>query len=224
MSKRKSDKSRSSLNTDNFRVELKPIQKTALNFLNDNQISIFSGSPGTGKDFIQLYRAVYGLISGEFSEIVFMKPIIEVGASIGFLPGLENEKLQPHQEAFLDNLQVMLQKTTFDRVKKKVRFEHIGFCRGKTFSHSAVILSESQNCTVKELITVSTRVAGNSKLFINGDKYQSDIRKSGFKDFVDIVKDIDGVGYMILGDEYQMRNKMIVDINKKYIEYISKNK
>jgi len=84
MSKRKSTKSKSSLNTDNFRVELKPNQKVVSNFLKTNEISILKGAPGTGKSFIQLYRAVEGLLAGEFDEIIHIRSAVEIGAGIGF--------------------------------------------------------------------------------------------------------------------------------------------
>lgn len=220
MSKRKSTKTKSSLITDNFRVQLKPNQKTVNNFLKSNEISILKGAPGTGKSFIQLFRAVEGLLSGEFEEIIHIRSAVEVGKGIGFLPGLESEKLEPYQQAFLDNLKDMLSPHLLSKVEKSVRFEHVGFTRGKTFKRAAIILEEAQNLTLHELISVSTRVADTSKLYINGDAYQSDIRNSGFLDFIKIVKDIEGVGSMTLGDDFQMRNKMIVAINDNYINFL----
>jgi len=217
MSKKKSSKY-----SDNFKVELKNNQKSAENFLNENSISIFSGSAGVGKDFIQLHRAVTGLISGEFSELIFMRPAIEVGKGIGFLPGDLKEKLDPYQQSFIDNLNTMVNKPIFERVKKKIRFEHTGFCRGKSYFGAVVILSEAQNCTLHELITIVTRVGHNSKLLINGDKYQSDIIKNGFSDFINIIEDIEGIGHMFLGDEYQMRNPIIINLNKKYVNFLKK--
>jgi phosphate starvation-inducible PhoH-like protein len=94
--------------------------------------------------------------------------------------------------------------------------------RGNSFEYSTVILSEAQNCTLHELISIVTRVSANSKIFINGDFSQSDIgRKSGFRDFVRILNGVDGVGIMELGDEHQVRNPMIVDINKRYKQYLN---
>lgn len=224
MSKRKGTKSKSSLNADNFRVELKPNQKVISNFLKTNEISILKGAPGTGKSFIQLYRAVEGFLSGEFDEIIHIRSAVEIGAGIGFLPGEAEEKLEPYQEAFFDNLKGMVSGPVLTKVKKAVRFEHVGFLRGKTLKRSAVILEEAQNLTLKELISVVTRVSDTSKLFINGDALQSDIRNSGFLPFVDIVSGIEGIGVMVLGDNYQMRNKMIVLINNNYVDFLNKNK
>jgi phosphate starvation-inducible PhoH-like protein len=224
MSKKKSTKSKSSLNTDNFRVELKPNQKQVSNFLKTNEISILKGAPGTGKSFIQLHRAVEGVLAGEFDEIIHIRSAVEIGVGIGFLPGEAEEKLEPYQEAFFDNLKDMVSGPVLTRVKKAIRFEHVGFLRGKSLKRSAVILEEAQNLTLKELISIATRVSDTSKLFINGDALQADIRSSGFLPFIEIVEDIEGVGVMVLGDDYQMRNKMIVHINNKYVEFLNKNK
>lgn len=222
MSKKKSTKSVSSLNSENFRVELKPNQKQVCNFLKSNHISILKGPPGTGKSFIQLFRAVEGLLAGEFSEIIHVRSAVEVGVKIGYLPGSQEEKLDPYQEAFFDNLKDMLNKVNFEKVKKKVRFEHVGFVRGKTFKRAAIILEEGQNLTLHELISVATRVAETSKLFINCDELQSDIgSKSGIIPFLNIVKGINGIDVMTLGDEFQMRNQMIVEINNRYVDYLN---
>lgn len=224
MSKKKSIKSKSSLNSDNFRVELKSNQKEVCNFLRSNQISILKGPPGTGKSFIQLFRAVEGLLAGEFDEIIHIRNAVEVGKSLGFLKGDLEDKLEPYQEAFLSNLKDMLSKVNFEKAKKKIKFEHVGFVRGKTFKRAAIIFEEAQNSTIHELISVTTRVADTSKLFINGDVHQSDIRNSGFVPFLNIVKGINGIDVMTLGDEFQMRNHMIVEINNRYVDYLNTKK
>ena len=116
----------------------------------------------------------------------------------------------------------MLDKNSFERIKNKIKFETLGFIRGRTFDYSCLILSEANNCTLYELITVATRVAHTSKLLINGDFYQADIKNSGFKSFISIVENIDGVGVMELGDEFQMRNPMIVQIDKNYRVFLNR--
>ncbi len=213
----------STKNVDNFRVDLTKLQKPVENFLKSNEISILHGAAGTGKDFIQLHRAISGLLSKEFEQVVFIRSAVEVGASIGYLPGLEADKVAPYEKVFYENLSKMLEKTVFERVKGKIKFETLGFIRGRTFDHSCLILSEANNCTLHELITVATRVASTSKLLINGDFYQADIRNSGFRDFISIVENINGVGVMELGDEFQMRNPMIVQIDKNYRKFLNKD-
>lgn len=222
MSKRK-PAATSTKNSDIFRVELKSNQKEVINFLRQNEITIILGDPGTGKDFCCMYRGLDAVIKKEHDALVLIKPIVEVGRSMGYLPGESNEKIAPYEKSFLANAEKMMDKTAFGKIKKKISFEPINFMRGNTYEYSSVILSEAQNCTLHELITVTTRMSANSKLFINGDLGQSDIgNKSGLKDFIEIMKSVKGVGVLELGDEFQMRNPMIVEISKKYREFLNK--
>lgn len=212
----------STKNIDNFRIELTKLQKPVENFLKENEISILFGTAGTGKDFIQLHRAISGLLSKEFEQVIFLRTAVEVGASIGYLPGEEKDKLAPYEKLFYENLSKMLEKTVFEKVKGKIKFENIGFVRGRTFDYSCCILSEAQNCSLHEIFTVCTRMSSSSKLLINGDSYQSDIRNSGFKDFIGMVSGMQGVGTLELGDEFQMRNPMIVELDKRYRKFLNK--
>lgn len=204
-----------------FKTPLYQNQKQVTNFLRENEISIIVGEAGTSKDFCCLYRALEALDTGEHSEVVLVKPIVEIGKSIGFLPGVEEEKTTPYQKSFEDNIIKMIGKTSYTKYKKKINFEPISFMRGNTFEYSTVIVSECQNLTLHELISVCTRVSSSSKLFLNGDPDQSDIgRKSGFKDFIKIVENIEGVGVMELGEEFQVRNPMIVKMNREYRKFL----
>jgi phosphate starvation-inducible PhoH-like protein len=213
--------SSSTKNTDNFRIELTSLQKPVENFLKSNEISVLYGTAGTGKDFIQLHRAIAGLLAKEFDQVVLLRSAVEVGASIGFLPGEEKDKLAPYEKLFYENLSKMLEKTVFEKVRGKIKFENIGFIRGRTFDYSCCILSEAQNCSLHEIITVCTRMAHTSKLLINGDFYQSDVRNSGFKNFIGLVEGMNGVGTLELGDEFQMRNPMIVELDKRHRKFLN---
>lgn len=206
-----------------FKTPLYDNQKQVINFLRENEVSIIFGEAGTSKDFCCLYRALEALDTKEHSELVLIKPIVEVGQKIGFLPGDEMDKAEPYERSFKDNILKMIGKVNYTKHKKNIKFEPISFMRGNTYEYSSVILTEAQNCTLHELITVVTRVSKNSKIFINGDLLQSDIgNKSGFKDFISIVEDIPGVGVLELGEEYQTRNPMIVKINRKYRDFLNR--
>jgi len=208
-----------------FKTDLFEIQKPISNFLKSNEISIITGMPGSGKDFICLYTALELLISKEVEKIVLTKPIVEVGKSMGFLPGDLNEKLDPYRKSFDDIIQTIIGKQDFQatkRIKNKISFEPVNFIRGNTFKDSVVILSEAQNCTLHEIISFMTRLDKSSKMFINGDMMQSDIgSKSGLKDSINIISKVDGIEHKLLGDEFQTRNPMIVKLNKEYIKYKS---
>lgn len=222
----------STKNSDNFKLELTDIQKPIVNLHRQNDIMILTGAPGTGKDFMQIYRAISGLISKEFEEVIFMRTILEATSSkLGFLKGDEDSKLQPYLEVFKEHVKSMVKPHVYERIKNKIRFEYPGFIRGKTFGGNdkgnvCVVLTEAQNCELKELVTISTRMAEGSKLYLNGDFFQSDIgNKSGLKVFIDLVKNIGGVGYEELDDTFQMRGRLVQEIDTAYRKYLNnKNK
>lgn len=218
----------SSRNSDNFKLQLKEIQKPIVNLHREHDIVILDGFAGVGKDFLQIYRAMSGLINEEFTEVIFMRTIVEATSEkLGFLPGDEKDKTQPYLEIFYEQMRSMLKPHVFERFKNKVRFEYPGFIRGKTFGGNGkgnvcVVLTEAQNCQLKELVTIATRMAEGSKLYINGCQSQSDIgNKSGFKDFMKIVKDIDGVHVQEMGDEFQMRGRLVTEIDKAHRSFLN---
>lgn len=207
-----------------FLVEPTKLQKGVLNFLRQNEISILSGAAGTGKDFLQVYRAVEGLLNREFEQIILFRSAVEVGAGIGFLKGDEDDKLAPYKRVFMEHLAKMVNKEVLRKISNKIKFEHTGFVRGLSYEHSAIILTEAQNCTLHEIVTIATRLSSSSKLFINGDPRQSDIgKKSGFKDFIKITENIEGIDFQELGKEFQMRNKLITDIDEAYVKFLLKH-
>ncbi len=211
-------------NTSYFKCEPTKLQKGILNFFRQNEISIITGDPGCGKDFCSLYFALEMLKAGAVEKILITKPIVEVGKSMGFLPGSESEKYAPYEQSFVDNLQRIVGNYETNSLinGQRIIFQPINFVRGNTFRNAIVILSEAQNCTLHELVSFTTRVADDSKLLVNGDLYQSDMKQSGFRTYIDLFSDIEGIDYMELGPEYQMRSKLIVDITNKYKEYLNK--
>lgn len=233
VSKRKKEENTeaiSSRNSDNFRLQLTDIQKPIVNLHRENDIVVLMASPGNGKDFMQIYRAMSGLINKEFEEVIFMRTILEATSSkIGFLPGDENSKVKEYLEIFYDQMREMLKPHVFERLKSKVRFEYPGFARGKTFGGNSkgnvcVVLTEAQNCELRELILISTRMSEGSKLYINSDPNQSDIgHKSGILDFCKIIENIEGVCIKELGQEFQMRGRLVQDIDNEYRKFL-KNK
>lgn len=220
----------SSKNSDNFRLELKEIQKPIVNSHRENDIVVVLAPLGSGKDFMQVYRAMSGLINKEFTEVIFMRTIVEATSSkLGYLPGSEEDKVKPYIEIFYEQMKDMLKPHVFDRLKSKVRFEYPGFIRGKTIGGNrkgnvCVILSEGQNATLKELITISTRMSEGSKLYISADPLQSDIGKSsGVLDFVKIIENINGATTIELGQEFQMRGRLVQEIDNNYRKFLKNN-
>jgi len=197
-------------------------QKGVINFLIENQISLLTGDPGTGKTFMSLYYGLKQLNAGEFEKIVITKPPIETGKSIGFLKGSEDDKLAPYKLSYIDIIEKLLGKDIATGViRNKVVFEPIGFCRGRTYENSIIILDEVQNCELSEIISFATRVHESSKLIILGDQYQTDIRKSGLLDFINICNGVDGVGIYHLDESFQMRSPIITALYNNYKKFLN---
>lgn len=201
-------------------AELKPHQKPVANFLRSYDISILLSDAGCSKDFVQMFRAIEGLKNKEFEKIIICKPIVELGRSIGFMPGDLSDKTDVYLKSFYANIEKIVGKSNVNATMAKIQFEHVGFQRGNTMpENSCIILSEIQNLTASEAHSYLTRVPQSSKLFCNGDASQSDLgMKSGLNDFLESVSGVNGVGIAILdGDKHQMRRKEIIEITKNYI-------
>jgi len=208
-------------NSTNYdKAKLKTHQKPVANFLRSYDVSVLLGDAGLSKDFVQMFRALEGLQSGEFKRIVICKPIIESSRSIGYLKGSIEEKTEVYLKSFYDSIFKIVGKENVNAIMTKVQFEHVGFQRGNTLpEYSCIILSEIQNLTASEAHTYISRVPQSSKLFINGDASQSDLgMKSGLNDFLESISGVEGVGIAILDSEiHQMRSRRIIEITKNYI-------
>jgi len=98
------------------------------------------------------------------------------------------------------------------------------FLKLKIYDNSVIILSEAQNLTLHEIISFVTRLPESSKLFINGDLHQADIKNSGLPAFLEIIEGIDGIQTIYLDSSFQMRNKMITTITKNYYKYLKRDR
>ena len=213
-----------------IKADLYPNQKSLVNgFLPHHLISGFYGSAGKAKDFMQLYYAVKQVLDKgtNYEKIVVVKPITHIGKEIGFLQGSEADKVSPYRQSFVDNLEIILGKNGANNFINGHRFEFepITFMRGNTFKDCIVILSEAQNCTLHELISVTTRVAETAQLLINGDPMQSDIKNSGLSDFRWIMNNnVEEYQEIELDDSHQRRSPLILKIDKAYREFLSPKK
>lgn len=199
-------------------------QKPVANFLRSNEISVLIGPAGTGKDFIQMHYALTGLLNKTFEKLIISKPAVEAGASIGFLPGEDSDKLAPYKRSFIESIAKLVGKERVGDVMSKTIFEHVGFIRGNTFpENSIVILSEAQNLTLHQIITFVTRSPESTPILINGDLDQIDIKGSGLEAFLKIIAPIEDFEVMELGDEHQKRRAKIVELMREYKKYKENN-
>jgi phosphate starvation-inducible PhoH-like protein len=145
--------------------------------IRSNQLVFGLGPAGTGKTFCATAMAVEAFERREVSHIIFTRPAIEAGESLGFLPGKVSEKLEPYFAVFHGYLTDMLGRGVVECAMKKgyIRFESLAYMRGKTFDDAFLILDEAQNCTRLQLKMFLTRIGERSRVIINGDTRQTDI-------------------------------------------------
>lgn len=205
-----------------FNFPLDQRQKEVVSQFYKNQINILTGDPGTTKTFMACHFALKMLSQGQVEKIIISKSPIETGKGIGFLPGELEDKLAPFKESYIETLK----KVGGDNYvqycldKKQIVFEPMGFVRGKSFESAVIILDEIQNCTLKELMSFTTRICEDSQMILAGDFYQTDIRDSGLKDFINICSDIENISYIELDDTFQKRAKIITAIFNNYKKFV----
>jgi len=184
-----------------YAVTLNEEQKLAKQLIIDNQIVIVTGRAGSGKSLVCAQAALDFLMKKQCNHIYVTRATIEVGGSLGFLPGDLEDKFNPYLEAFQENLE-----KCYDRVKiqelvkaKKVVAYPVQFIRGKTID-DVLVVEEAQNLSKGEMLAILTRLGKTGKIIINGDNEQKDIKESytGLSYAIDISKKIEGIEWIKL--------------------------
>lgn len=154
------------------------------------------GPAGTGKSYCTAAMAAQALIAGTIDRIIFTRPAVEAGNSMGFLPGKLDEKFDPYFSAFKSCLISNAGKGVIECALKNgnITVEPLAYMRGKTFNRAFVVLDEAQNCTPDEIKMFMTRIGNDSTVVISGDLSQSDIRcYSGLHDAICRTHNVKGV-------------------------------
>lgn len=162
------------------RVKAKtPNQQLYIDAIRANKITFCSGVAGTGKTKIAVSLAVEALIDETVDKIIVTRPIRQVGPEMGHLPGSHEEKLNPYLYPIYEELKVYLdyQEILELKAKGKIQIFPLAFMRGATFLDSFIIADECQNMTKEEIVMLLTRLGAGSKMVVNGDPNQSDLRR-----------------------------------------------
>lgn len=187
----------------------------------DNDLVFCFGPAGSGKTFLAVALAVSMYKKKAVSRIVLVRPAVESGEKLGFLPGDISAKVNPYLQPLFDAMSVMM---TYDKFKKLVADETIevaplAFMRGRTLDDAVVILDEAQNSTKAQMLMFLTRMGGNCKMIVTGDATQVDLPSSavsGLADAVARLKGIEGVGVATLDDSDIVRHYLVSEIVKAY--------
>jgi len=189
-----------------------------------NDINFGIGPAGTGKTYLAVAAAVSALEAEEVKRILLVRPAVEAGEKLGFLPGDLAEKVNPYLRPLYDALYEML---GFERVGKLIERQIIeiaplAYMRGRTLNHSFVILDESQNTTREQMKMLLTRIGFGSKAVITGDPTQIDLphgAMSGLKHAMDVISNIDGIGFSYFESKDVVRHTLVQKIVEAYDQF-----
>jgi phosphate starvation-inducible PhoH-like protein len=184
-----------------YNVTLNEEQKQAKQLIIDNQIVIVTGRAGSGKSLICAQAALDFIMKKQCDHIYVTRATIEVGGSLGFLPGDLEDKFNPYLEAFQENLEKCYDKVKIQELvkNKRVIAYPVQFIRGKTID-DVLVVEEAQNLTKGEMLAILTRLGKNGKIIINGDNEQKDIKESytGLSYAIELSKKIEGIEWIKL--------------------------
>jgi len=196
-------------------------QKRYLEAINKNTITIGVGPAGTGKTYLAVAMAVKAFKAKEVSRIILTRPAVEAGEHLGFLPGDLQSKVDPYLRPLYDALFQMLGPELFARCQERgdIEVAPLAYMRGRTLDDSFIILDEAQNTTKEQMKMFLTRLGFNSKVVVTGDITQTDLpdgKKSGLKQIISILKNIEGIATVKLTAKDVVRHKLVQEIIKAY--------
>ena len=184
-----------------YLITLNEEQKEAKRLIRENQVVIITGRAGCGKSLVSAQTALDFLFKKECDQILITRAAVEVGHSLGFLPGGLNEKFDPYLEAFQENLIKCYDKIkVLDLIAEgKVKALPVQFIRGKTVD-DVLVVEEAQNLTKAEMLAILTRLGKTGKIIINGDNEQKDIKDpfNGLSYVIELSKKISEIKWIKL--------------------------
>ena len=196
-------------------------QTKFISTIRKNTITFGVGAAGTGKTFLAVASAVYALEQGLVKKIILVRPAIEAGEKLGFLPGDLAEKIDPYLQPLYDSLYDCLGFVTVNKLLEKniIEIAPLAYMRGRTLNDAFIILDEAQNTTVSQMQMFLTRIGYGSTTVVTGDVSQIDLPKeslSGLKDCLEFVLDIKGIDAVNFGPKDVMRHKIVTSIIGEY--------
>jgi phosphate starvation-inducible PhoH-like protein len=179
------------------------------------------GPAGTGKTFLAMAMAVAALKNEEVTRIVLTRPAVEAGEALGFLPGDLQEKIFPYLRPLYDALNDMLENDEIQRYMDKgiIEIAPLAYMRGRTLSHSFVILDEAQNTTTEQMFMFLTRLGQDSKCVVTGDPSQVDLphnRKSGLIEALQALNGTEGISFTRFDEVDVIRHELVQRIIRAY--------
>jgi phosphate starvation-inducible PhoH-like protein len=199
-------------------------QRRYLDAIDQHDIVFGIGPAGTGKTYLAMAQGVSYLLAKKVSRIILVRPAVEAGEKLGFLPGDLQEKVNPYLRPLYDALYDMLDIEKAEKYLERGAIEvaPLAFMRGRTLNDAFVILDEAQNTTTEQMKMFLTRLGFGSKAVVTGDVTQIDLplgRTSGLVQAMEVVGKIDGISFVYFDERDVVRHKLVQAIVKAYDAY-----
>ena len=202
-------------------------QKNYLKRIMSHDINFGVGPAGTGKTYLAVACAIAALDSEQVRRIILVRPAVEAGEKLGFLPGDLAQKVDPYLRPLYDALYEML---GFEKVEKLIdrniiEVAPLAFMRGRTLNDSFIILDEAQNTTTEQIKMFLTRVGFGSTTVVTGDITQIDLPKekmSGLRHVLEVLKDVEGISFTFFSSRDVVRHPVVQRIVSAYEDYDKK--
>jgi phosphate starvation-inducible PhoH-like protein len=196
-------------------------QRSYLKSIQEHDLAFGIGPAGTGKTYLAVASAIDALESEQVRRIILVRPAVEAGERLGFLPGDMSQKVDPYLRPMYDALYDMLGPDQVGRLidKNLIEVAPLAFMRGRSLNDSFVILDEAQNTSVAQMKMFLTRIGFGSRAVVTGDITQIDLpaeQSSGLKNAVKILSDVDGVAFTWFTPNDVVRHQLVQRIVEAY--------
>ncbi|MDQ3229238.1 MAG: PhoH family protein, partial [Pseudomonadota bacterium] len=198
-----------------------PNQVKYLHAIATNDINLGIGPAGTGKTFLAVASAVEALNESRVQRLILVRPAVEAGEKLGFLPGDLSQKVDPYLRPLYDALYEMLgvEKVLKLLEKNVIEIAPLAYMRGRTLNDAYVILDEAQNTTIEQMKMFLTRIGFGSTAVVTGDLTQVDLpkhQKSGLKDALDVLHGVEGISFTFFTSRDVVRHPLVPRIVNAY--------
>jgi phosphate starvation-inducible PhoH-like protein len=201
-----------------------PNQRKYMEAMEQGDMTFGLGPAGTGKTYLAVAMAVAALMARRVSRIILVRPALEAGERLGFLPGTLQEKVDPYLRPLYDALYDLLDLGKVDNMLERnvIEVAPLAFMRGRTLSDAFIILDEAQNTTIEQMKMFVTRMGNGSKAVITGDLTQIDLpnpKRSGLFDALRVLEGVEGIRFCHFEDVDVVRHSLVQRIVRAYDSY-----
>ncbi len=199
-------------------------QRQYLEAIENNDMVFGIGPAGTGKTYLAVAMAVAAMTAKKVSRIVLVRPAVEAGERLGFLPGTLQEKVDPYLRPLYDALYDLLEPDRVDKMLERnvIEVAPLAFMRGRTLNDAFIIMDEAQNTTSEQMKMFLTRMGNNARAVITGDITQIDLpnpRKSGLIEAIEVLKGVEGIRFCHFEQGDVVRHQLVQRIVVAYDGY-----